>query len=409
MFITIEDETGIANLVLWPSLFEKQRRLVLSAGMIACHGRVQRDGAVVHVVVEHLMDLSRSCARSAPATLPIERGRGDGATHPGSADSRDQVARRTGARATSTSPDEPADQRPHQGADAGLPVSAAASRGQSAGAGSPNRSNPGRSANERTRMPARASRPANSSAAGWRTSRNNRVPPSTWQAACSSSPSSPAASANSRPAAASAPRRVRQGEPAGMQRRAADRPWPERAPHGRRKRRLGQGEPKPNAGEAERLSEGAQYHQARTWDGRRQAALLQIGERLVHDREPADAQAGQRRRGRCRLDCSDARRSGPWPCRRAGRRSFLPPRARPAPRRRRAPHRSATARRPARAAPGAAAGGSAPACPARPPRRPGRPRRMRAPPPPPAPRPPPAPATASAPWPAAAAADTAPG
>jgi error-prone DNA polymerase len=94
MFITIEDETGIANLVLWPSLFEKQRRLVLSAGMIACRGRVQREGEVVHVVVEHLIDLSQELRsvgnRSLP--FPIERGRGDGATHPGSADSREQVA-----------------------------------------------------------------------------------------------------------------------------------------------------------------------------------------------------------------------------------------------------------------------------------------------------------------------------
>ncbi len=94
MFITIEDETGIANLVLWPSLFEKQRRLVLSAGMIACRGRVQREGSVIHVVVEHLTDLSQELRsvgnRAGP--FPIERGRGDGATHPGSADSREQVA-----------------------------------------------------------------------------------------------------------------------------------------------------------------------------------------------------------------------------------------------------------------------------------------------------------------------------
>jgi error-prone DNA polymerase len=93
MFITIEDETGIANLVLWPNLFEKLRRLVLSASMIACRGRVQREGDVIHVVVEHLTDLSRELrsvgARELP--FPIERGRGDGATHPGSADSRDQV------------------------------------------------------------------------------------------------------------------------------------------------------------------------------------------------------------------------------------------------------------------------------------------------------------------------------
>src|ERR1019366_6345523 len=46
MFITIEDETGIANLVIWPSFFEKQRRTILSAGMIAVHGRIQREGEI---------------------------------------------------------------------------------------------------------------------------------------------------------------------------------------------------------------------------------------------------------------------------------------------------------------------------------------------------------------------------
>ena len=94
MFITIEDETGIANLVLWPDLFEKQRRLVLSAGMIACRGRVQRDGEVIHVVVEHLTDLSRELRSVGRQELPfpIQYGRGDGATHPASADSREQVA-----------------------------------------------------------------------------------------------------------------------------------------------------------------------------------------------------------------------------------------------------------------------------------------------------------------------------
>ena len=48
----------MANLVLWAHRFEAQRRLVLSAGMIACHGRVQREGEVVHVVTDHLEDLS---------------------------------------------------------------------------------------------------------------------------------------------------------------------------------------------------------------------------------------------------------------------------------------------------------------------------------------------------------------
>ncbi len=91
MFITVEDETGIANLILWADRFEKQRRLVLSAGMIACHGRVQREGEVIHVVTDTLEDLSdmlRSVGeRDEP--FPIRHGRGDGATHPAARDPRD--------------------------------------------------------------------------------------------------------------------------------------------------------------------------------------------------------------------------------------------------------------------------------------------------------------------------------
>jgi DNA polymerase III alpha subunit len=58
MFITIEDETGVANLVIWPSLYERQRRIILSAGMIAVQCRIQREGEVVHLVANQLTDLS---------------------------------------------------------------------------------------------------------------------------------------------------------------------------------------------------------------------------------------------------------------------------------------------------------------------------------------------------------------
>ncbi|MGI4942763.1 MAG: OB-fold nucleic acid binding domain-containing protein, partial [Janthinobacterium lividum] len=90
MFITIEDETGVANLILWPDRFEKQRRLVLSAGMIACHGKVQREGEVIHVVTDRLEDLTELLrwVGNQDARFPIERGRGDGATHPGALDAR---------------------------------------------------------------------------------------------------------------------------------------------------------------------------------------------------------------------------------------------------------------------------------------------------------------------------------
>ena len=91
MFITIEDETGVANLILWPDRFEKQRRLVLSAGMIACHGKVQREGEVIHVVTDRLEDLTgllRSVGQQ-DGSFPIQHGRGDAVTHPGAPDVRD--------------------------------------------------------------------------------------------------------------------------------------------------------------------------------------------------------------------------------------------------------------------------------------------------------------------------------
>jgi error-prone DNA polymerase len=78
MFITIEDETGIANLVIWPKLFEKQRRVILAARMMAAHGRIQREGEVVHLVAQHLTDLSPALASigDRDVTFPPPHGRG---------------------------------------------------------------------------------------------------------------------------------------------------------------------------------------------------------------------------------------------------------------------------------------------------------------------------------------------
>ena len=90
MFITLEDETEVANLIVWPSLFERQRRVILSAGMLACRGRVQREGEVIHLIAEHLIDLSdllRSVGeRDEP--FPLPHGRGDEAKHGGGPDQR---------------------------------------------------------------------------------------------------------------------------------------------------------------------------------------------------------------------------------------------------------------------------------------------------------------------------------
>lgn len=58
MFITLEDETNVANLVVWTNVFEKNRRTVLGASMMGVRGQVQREGEVIHVIAQRLDDLS---------------------------------------------------------------------------------------------------------------------------------------------------------------------------------------------------------------------------------------------------------------------------------------------------------------------------------------------------------------
>ncbi|HWJ87809.1 error-prone DNA polymerase [Shinella daejeonensis] len=79
MFVTVEDETGIANLVVWTKVFEKFRRIILSSGMIAVKGRIQREGEVVHLVAHRITDLSRELASigQRDAAFPLPHGRGD--------------------------------------------------------------------------------------------------------------------------------------------------------------------------------------------------------------------------------------------------------------------------------------------------------------------------------------------
>ena len=101
MFITIEDETGIANLVIWPKVLEHQRRVILSAGMLAVHGRTQREGEVVHLVAHHLADLSPELASVGERDIafPLAHGRGDQMRHGGSGpDPRELLSRRLRAR-----------------------------------------------------------------------------------------------------------------------------------------------------------------------------------------------------------------------------------------------------------------------------------------------------------------------
>lgn len=91
VFVTLEDETGIANVVLWSDRFEANRRTVMSATMLSIRGRVQREGIVIHVIADTITDLTGMLREVGDLDLPHTAMPGDGATHGGTIDPRDRL------------------------------------------------------------------------------------------------------------------------------------------------------------------------------------------------------------------------------------------------------------------------------------------------------------------------------
>jgi error-prone DNA polymerase len=58
VFATLEDETGIANIVIWRSIFDKCRQVILKARMLAVRGKLQIEGKVIHVIAEDFVDMT---------------------------------------------------------------------------------------------------------------------------------------------------------------------------------------------------------------------------------------------------------------------------------------------------------------------------------------------------------------
>ena len=81
-FITLEDETGVANLVIWPKLFEHYRAVIMSARLLVVHGRMQTDGRVIHVVADRLENRTDRLDRLSTERVPQTTVRGDHPTHP---------------------------------------------------------------------------------------------------------------------------------------------------------------------------------------------------------------------------------------------------------------------------------------------------------------------------------------
>lgn len=58
VFLTLEDETGVSNVVVWPTVYKRFRRVVMGGRLLRVTGRLEREGIVVHLIAEHIEDLS---------------------------------------------------------------------------------------------------------------------------------------------------------------------------------------------------------------------------------------------------------------------------------------------------------------------------------------------------------------
>lgn len=75
IFLTLEDETGTVNIIVWRKMYEKFRRAVIAGRMLRVTGRLQSEGDVIHVIAEEIEDISPlldELLAAAPETLSPE-------------------------------------------------------------------------------------------------------------------------------------------------------------------------------------------------------------------------------------------------------------------------------------------------------------------------------------------------
>ena len=80
IFMTLEDETGIANTIIWPRKFEQYRPVVMGSRVISVTGVLQNEKGVIHIVADHFEDLTPLLGRLSRARQqhrPIDAARRD--------------------------------------------------------------------------------------------------------------------------------------------------------------------------------------------------------------------------------------------------------------------------------------------------------------------------------------------
>ena len=85
VFMTIEDETGIANIVVWRKTMERFHRVVMASRLIVVHGRIQRKDEIIHLVSSRLEDRSQwlgLLSEQGRADMPVAIARADEVLRP---------------------------------------------------------------------------------------------------------------------------------------------------------------------------------------------------------------------------------------------------------------------------------------------------------------------------------------
>jgi error-prone DNA polymerase len=85
IFLTLEDETGVSNVVVWTRVYERFRRAVLGGRLLRVTGPIQREGAVIHLIAEEIEDVSPQLALMGHVAGPLidpTEGRADEARRP---------------------------------------------------------------------------------------------------------------------------------------------------------------------------------------------------------------------------------------------------------------------------------------------------------------------------------------
>ncbi|MFP4275271.1 MAG: OB-fold nucleic acid binding domain-containing protein [Paracoccaceae bacterium] len=86
IFVTLEDETGVVNVIVWRHVYERFRRAVIAGRLLRVTGRLQREQGVTHVIAERIEDISEmldDLLRPAPCRAADQPGRPPAAPHRG--------------------------------------------------------------------------------------------------------------------------------------------------------------------------------------------------------------------------------------------------------------------------------------------------------------------------------------